>query len=1021
MIETKLRSSCENVIEVGDCLPFLRSSDYYTEPCLKDLAAREELNPGYCSRVKGFTIGRVGYGRVKFSGETDVRWLDLEQIVKFRRHEVVVYEDDNAKPPVGQGLNKAAEVTLLLHVAPSKYEGEKSSKVVERLKLSSNRQRAHFVSYDPSNGEWKFLVSHFSRFGLSEDDEEDIVMDDANAVQYSGEMTVVDNADTDERLHFHPTGSTELSHSLPAHLGLDPVRMKEMRMLMFHGDGEKAEDCNEMRFHEELPSYKERAGSPFQHSNFKISYKPSPPPVRKTPLALLEYNSSGFDPKAPGTLMMAQQNKGLSIKSAKPEGFKLDCKHETPISGSHSRNIVDAGLFMGRSFRVGWGPGGVLVHSGTCINGEQSRGILSSVISVEKVAIDNVARDENNNVKEERIKLFFNSPLEFHKSVDHEKQEIHYGSHRLYLQKLISDRLVLPGICRRYIDLVEKQLELPSLSASLRVSLLHQVMVWELIKVLFSTREISGQSKLAGPDTEEDMMQDEQISAHDIDPEALPLIRRAGFSSWLQDSVYHRVQEDVSCLSESSELQHIFFLLTGRQLDAAVELAASRGDVRLACLLSQAGGSIVNRSDLSQQLELWTINGLDYNFIEKDRIRLYELLAGNIHRAVQGKNIDWKRFLGLLIWYELPPGTDLPTVFHTYQHLLVEGKAPYPVPVYIDEGPEKQAINGAVGRHFDLAYYLMLLHANGHSEYGHLKSMFSAFASTDDPLDYHMIWHQRAVLEAINAFGSDDLHILDMGFVSQLLCLGQCHWAIYVILHIPYREDIPHLHASLIREILFQYCDTWSSQEQQRQFIESLGIPLVWLHEAMAVYYQYYRDLPKALEHFIKCSNWGKAHSIFMTSVAHTLFLSAEHSEIWRLAATMEEHKSEIDDWDLGAGIYISFYLLKSCMQSDNDTMTNLDSLESKDASCREFFGRLNESLAVWDVNLPVDARVAYSKMAEEISNLLLSDSGEDSTHETQLSCFETVTSAPLAEDLRSCHLKDAVALFTCYLIESAS
>ena len=39
----------------------------------------------------------------------------------------------------------------------------------------------------------------------------------------------------------------------------------------------------------------------------------------------------------------------------------------------------------------------------------------------------------------------------------------------------------------------------------------------------------------------------------------------------------------------------------------------------------------------------------------------------------------------------------------------------------------------------------------------------------------------------------------------------------------------------------------------------------------------------------------------------------------------MEDHKSEIENWDLGAGIYISFYLLRSSLQEDNDkTMTEL-------------------------------------------------------------------------------------------------
>lgn len=38
----------------------------------------------------------------------------------------------------------------------------------------------------------------------------------------------------------------------------------------------------------------------------------------------------------------------------------------------------------------------------------------------------------------------------------------------------------------------------------------------------------------------------------------------------------------------------------------------------------------------------------------------------------------------------------------------------------------------------------------------------------------------------------------------------------------------------------------------------------------------------------------------------------------------MEDHKSEIENWDLGAGIFISFYTLKSSLKEDDDTMTEL-------------------------------------------------------------------------------------------------
>lgn len=99
----------------------------------------------------------------------------------------------------------------------------------------------------------------------------------------------------------------------------------------------------------------------------------------------------------------------------------------------------------------------------------------------------------------------------------------------------------------------------------------------------------------------------------------------------------------------------------------------------------------------------------------------------------------------------------------------------------------------------------------------------------------------------------------------------------------------------------------------------------------------------------------------------------------------MENHKYEIADWDLGAGIYIDFYVLKNSMQERNamdDSVQALTSetnsqafpcrtvaeisitfflfqgsLEEMSESCRSFFGRLNESLLVWGSKLPVESR----------------------------------------------------------------
>uniref|UniRef100_A0A803LHV1 Nuclear pore complex protein NUP96 C-terminal domain-containing protein n=1 Tax=Chenopodium quinoa TaxID=63459 RepID=A0A803LHV1_CHEQI len=455
---------------------------------------------------------------------------------------------------------------------------------------------------------------------------------------------------------------------------------------------------------------------------------------------------------------------------------------------------------MGRSFCVGWGPNGLLIHSGVPVSSNDDQGVLSSVITLEKVTIDRVTRDETNEVKKDVVDSLFKSPLDLHRSLDHKILEVEVGSFKLSLQKVVCDRLALSYIFRRYIELVEKQLKVPGMLPSVRMSMMHQVIVWELIK------------------------------------------------------------------------------------------------------------------------------------------------------------------------YELPQGTALPAVFHTYQHLLTKGKTLYPILINIDEGPVEETVNIAPEGRYDLAYYLMLLHACEDGKFDGLKSMFNAFASTNDPLDYHMIWHQRGILEEIGAFSYSDLHILDMAYVSQLLCLGKCRWAIHVVLHMPYCEDFPYLHSTVIREILFQYCDTWSSQEEQRQFIEELGIPSQWLHEAMAVYFQYYGDMSNALEHYIQSAKWQKAHSVFITSVVYALFLSGnsrKHNEskanatMTTLLFRITSQRLKTGTWELEF-ISHTFYLLRSSLQGADDDINKLDSLESKEAACREFFDCMNKSLEVLESKLPTYAR-AYN------------------------------------------------------------
>ena len=80
-----------------------------------------------------------------------------------------VYLDVEDKPEVGEGLNRAAEVTLHKVYKLDKATNRPSTdpadfeKYERKLKKLAAAQGARFVSYDGRSGTWVFEVEHFSR------------------------------------------------------------------------------------------------------------------------------------------------------------------------------------------------------------------------------------------------------------------------------------------------------------------------------------------------------------------------------------------------------------------------------------------------------------------------------------------------------------------------------------------------------------------------------------------------------------------------------------------------------------------------------------------------------------------------------------------------------------------------------------------------------------------------------------------------------------------------------------------
>jgi len=109
-------------------------------------------------QVDNFEIHRHGFGSIQWNGLTDLRQLDLDNIVHIDRASITLYRDGNT-PKAGTGLNKEAIITL--RVPPSRgVSGDRdTARWIDRMREVTERAGNTFISYDMET--WIFQVKNF--------------------------------------------------------------------------------------------------------------------------------------------------------------------------------------------------------------------------------------------------------------------------------------------------------------------------------------------------------------------------------------------------------------------------------------------------------------------------------------------------------------------------------------------------------------------------------------------------------------------------------------------------------------------------------------------------------------------------------------------------------------------------------------------------------------------------------------------------------------------------------------------
>ncbi|KAM6342136.1 nuclear pore complex protein Nup98-Nup96 isoform 2-T3 [Podargus strigoides] len=1013
----------------------LTRAGYYTIPSMEELT--QLTNDRNECIVTDFTVGRRGYGSIYFEGEVNLTNLNLDDIVHIRRKEVIVYPDDERKPPIGEGLNRRAEVTLdgvwptdktsrcLIkspeRLAEMNYEG--------RLESVSRKQGARFKEYRPETGSWVFKVAHFSKYGLQDSDEEEeehpskadtkklkttpmpppghlapqqmtlngkpTPPSQTPEVEQLGRVVELDSDMADitqeppqeslgeENMLEEPEAVPASTH-IASTLGINPHVLQIMKaslladeddldLILDHYPGKQpvSMETSQEICSPRLPIAKSQgqkrysAGGLLQSKFVNIFQPPnaapqdpkgprtssSPPPVARW---------SATSPFAP-TFAVPPSVPEVQVKTVGIRRQLGLVPLEKSLAYGKGKLLMDMALFMGRSFRVGWGPNWTLVNCGDQLSGSSEMEDLQCESVDYRFLPTPVAP-----------KLLSESSFKVHVEKLSLKQQLMGRDKELYLIPLeiklkhstvhVDERCPLlapnPGVSaiHDYADWVRKASEDPAVTETV---VKHWCLAWTLCEAIWGN------------------LKELEASLEEPSDYILALERRKAFSCWLSETAAARIEEEVSLSQRDNHIEAVFSCLTGKRIGEACRLAQQSGDHRLALLLAQLTGSQPVRDLLTMQLVDWHRLQADC-FIQEERLRIFALLAGKpVWQLSERISInvcsllDWKRCLAIHLWYLLPPTASISKALAMYELAFqntveCEKYACCPLPPYLEDSGCVIEDNNAERPLRDVCFHLLKLYSDRHYD---LDQLLDPRSITSDPLDYRMSWHLWEVLRALNYthLFKQSQGVLNAGYAAQLESEGLWEWALFVLLH----EPDAHTREKSVREVLNRHCvlsETPESWAKETFLTQRLCVPPEWIHEAKAVRARMEGDKHKEALFLFKAGHWNQCHKLVVRHLASDAIINENYKYLKGFLEDLAppERSALIQDWETAGLVYLDYIrvieMLDRIRQLDCSTF-ELERLHTKVTSLCNRIEQVQCHSA--------KDRLAQSDMAKRIANLL--------------------------------------------------
>ena len=595
-------------------------------------------------------------------------------------------------------------------------------------------------------------------------------------------------------------------------------------------------------------------------------------------------------------------------------------------AGGEARLIVDAGAVLGRSFRVGWGPGGVLAAPGP-----------GGTITLRRLPLCAPLLPPSGGAL---------PPL----------QARWLARWRAALTALAGRVTPVPGSgapggLPRAVLTVDRGGGLRSLVLDLLAAVSHAVTAvgrdpascpeagalvaeawaWELVDGLWSRADgdaVPPTGPLPAPP-----LAPLPPGPADDGAFAAAAVRRAHLSRWLRDRCASDVDAALSSALGGAPDRVAALLAGGRPSDAVSE-AIRHGDVRLAALIPAAAAGSAARSAVGATVAGWDADATTPH-IAPGRAAAYRLLAGDVEAVAPTLARSWRQAVGLQLWWGVAPGAPAGDAVAAYEDAAAAGAAPQPAPPYAAHGAPARVAPPAArppAPATDAAFRLLQLATRGAdpaSSGGAIAALATPTALTPDALDALPGWALACVARAVGALpdvggGSTPPPPADSALhaaaAAALEATGAPEWAVLPLLFIGDGAGgggVGATRDAAVSDLLSRHAPRWASHPAAAAVLtDTLHIPQSWLAAAAASWARSRRDAGGEFEACVAAGAFAAAHDVLASRLAPSLLASRDATARGRLTAALTAlapHAEAIDaergagTWRAGAGVFALF------------------------------------------------------------------------------------------------------------------